>query len=199
MGYDVRMIANLKGTVLRHDNSSIVLDVSSVGYRVFTTTVGLEKAKSAAHDKEISLYTHLSVRENAMDMYGFFEEQELYFFEMLLSVSGIGPKSALSILNIADVDTLQSAISENDSSYLTKVSGIGAKSAQRIVIELQDKIDSVHSKGAQGVRNEDVDVLEALTALGYSHTEVRKVIREISSDIEGTQARIKQALKMLGK
>ena len=199
MRYDRCMIAGLIGTHIRHDNTSIVLNVSGVGYRVFMTAAGLEQAKSTPDTKEISLFTHLAVRENAQDLYGFYEEDELFFFEMLLSVSGIGPKSALGILNIADVPTLRDAIAENDSSYLTKVSGIGAKSAQKIVLELQGKIDGLIATSTAESRTDDIDTLEALTALGYSQHEVRNALKEIPKDVEGASDRIKHALKLLGK
>jgi Holliday junction DNA helicase RuvA len=190
------MIANLAGELLRSDNTSIVLDVNNVGYRVFMTSAGLEQARAT---KNISLFTHLAVRENSQDLYGFFDEEELFFFEMLLSVSGIGPKSALGILNIADVGTLRDAIAENDSSYLTKVSGIGAKSAQKIVLELQGKIDSLPQSSTKESRSGDLDTLEALVALGYSQTEVRAALKEVPKDIESTSERIKQVLQQLGK
>ena len=199
MGYDRCMIANLRGLVLRTHITSIILDVSGVGYRVFMTTAGLELTKSTPKNKETSLFTHLAVRENSQDIYGFFDEDELFFFEMLLSVSGIGPKSALGILNIADVETLRDAIAENDSSYLTKVSGIGTKSAQKIVLELQGKIDGLVSVSSKESRSDDIDTLEALTALGYTQGEVRGALKEIPKDIEGTNARIKEALKLLAK
>jgi Holliday junction DNA helicase RuvA len=193
------MIANLRGSVLRSDNTSIVLDVSGVGYKVFLTKAGIETAKLSSSGSEISVFTYLAVRENSQDLYGFFDEQELYFFEMLLSVSGIGPKSALGILNIADVGTLRDAISENDSSYLTKVSGIGAKSAQKIVLELQGKIDSMATTSTTESRSDDLDTVDALTALGYSQVEVRRALKEIPKDAEGPGERIKEALKLLGK
>jgi len=193
------MIANLTGELLRTDNVSIVLNVGGIGYRVFVTSVGLETAKSGPKDTSISLFTHMVVRENSQDLYGFFDEQELYFFEMLLSVSGIGPKSALGILNVADVDTLRNAISENDSSYLTKVSGIGAKSAQKIVLELQGKIDTLITDGTSYSRTKDLDTLDALITLGYSQSEIRNAIKEIPKDVEETGERIKHALKLLGK
>lgn len=192
------MIANLTGTLLRSDNTSIVLDVNGVGYRVFMTTVGLEMAKASANEA-VSLFTHLAIRENAQDLYGFYEEEELYFFEMLLSVSGIGPKSALGVLNVADITTLREAILGNDSSYLTKVSGIGTKSAQKIVLELQGKIDSLPHTATKEARLEDIDTMDALVALGYSQAEVRNTLKEIPKDVRETNERIKQALKLLGK
>ena len=133
-----------------------------------------------------------------MDLYGFQDKEELHFFELLISVSGIGPKSALSILNIAPIETLKEAVITNDSSYLTKVSGIGTKSAQKIVIELQDKIENTAEEGSLELRA-DVDVLDALKALGYNTNEVRMAIKEIPKDTKDTSAKIKEALRILGK
>lgn len=193
------MIANLIGTILRHDDNSIVLDVKGVGYRIFMTAVGLTTANSTSKSQDISLFIHHVIRENSMDLYGFFDEQEQYFFELLLSVSGIGPKSALSILNIADVSTLREAIAENDSSYLTKVSGIGTKSAQKIVLELHGKLDSMPGESTEASRSGDIDTIDALVALGYSQGEVRAALKEIPKDIEDASEKIKQVLKLLGK
>ena len=133
------MIAQLTGIVAHRDKSSIILDVKGVGYRIFVSSGTLEQLHRQK-EGSVSFFTHLSVRENALDLYGFLEQEELHFFEMLISISGIGPKSALGILSIADVETLKQAISSGDSSYLTKVSGIGTKIAKKIVLELNDTI-----------------------------------------------------------
>ena len=124
------MIAQLTGIVTHKDGGSIILDVAGVGYRIFVSPDTLEQLHEQKEDSA-SLFTHLSVRENALDLYGFLEQEELHFFEMLISISGIGPKSALAILSIADIQTMKQAILSGDSSYLTKVSGIGIKNANR--------------------------------------------------------------------
>lgn len=192
------MIQHLEGTLLDTGVSEILLSVQGVGYRIFVTNITLENLKKAAKKGPISVFTYLAVRENAMDLYGFEEKEGLHFFELLVSVSGIGPKSALSILNIAPVEALKEAIVSNDSSYLTKVSGIGAKSAQKIVIELQGKIGVVEDSSG-GSRKADVDVLEALKALGYNTKEIRLILKEIPDSITNTNDRIKEALRLLGK
>ena len=198
IGYHYGMIEHLTGTLLDSGTSEVVIEVGGVGYRVFATSATIESLKKTSKNGSVSVFTHLAVRENAMDLYGFSEKEELRFFELLLSVSGIGPKSALSILNIAPIQTLKEAVASNDSSYLTKVSGIGTKSAQKIVIELQGKIGAVDEMIGEG-RKGDVDVLEALRALGYSTHEIRSTLKEIPDDIKDTNGRIKEALRMLGK
>ena len=143
------------------------------------------------------MWTHLAVRENALDLYGFIERSELEFFEMLITISGIGPKSALGILSVAPVDTLRRAISSGDTSYLTKVSGIGRKNAEKIVVELRDKLGAIDAN-AGGTLREEVDALSALEALGYSAREAREALKAVGNNAISTQEKLKAALKSLG-
>lgn len=176
--------------------SFVTIDVSGVGYRAFVTTdaaITLKKETS-----EVVLYTHMAVRENSQDLYGFLDKKELTFFELLLSVSGIGPKSALSILSLASVEAIGQAVAEGDTSYLTKVSGIGRKNAEKIVLELSDKLGVLES-GNETRFSGDIETLEALTSLGYSQSEARDALKEVSKEFVGTNDRLKEALKLLGK
>ncbi|MCE9548799.1 Holliday junction branch migration protein RuvA, partial [Candidatus Nomurabacteria bacterium] len=130
----------------------------------------------------------------AFDLYGFLDRQELEFFEMLINVSGIGPKGALSILGVASIETLKKAINTNDTSYLTKISGIGKKTAEKIIIELRDKVGKdTEGNSLQG----ELDALEALKSLGYSQNEAREALKKVSTE-ENTNTRIREALKILG-
>lgn len=189
------MISYIQGKIIDHLDQSLVILAGDIGHRVYATEAALSRHNIGS---DVELYTHLAVRENALDLYGFDTKDELRFFELLISVSGIGPKSGLAVLNVADVATLSSAIIQNDSSYLTKVSGIGAKSANKIVLELQGKVKEVMGD-KEAANTDDMDVLEALQALGYSAHEVRDAIKTIPSEIEGANARIKEALRILGK
>lgn len=184
------MIEQLKGTVVYKNTDSVVLEVNGVGYKIFVTPDTITKLV----EEPTSLWTHLAVRENALDLYGFVERDDLKFFELLLGISGIGPKSALGVLAVADTNTLQNAISTGDISYLTKVSGIGKKSAERIVIELRDKIGKVSS-----VNNlqEDTDVLDALIVMGYSAVEIRVALKQTPKTSTSTKSKIKETLKLL--
>ena len=184
------MIAYLKGIVLYKETHALVLDVSGVGYRVSATTDSLTDLSPG---KEIGLYTHMAVREQALDLYGFLNKDDRDFFEKLLSVSGIGPKSALAIMNLAPASLLRSAIASNDSAYLTKVSGIGKKTAEKILLELRDTFEKtgVESSAASSY---DADVLQALEALGYNARAAREAIRTIPADVVGVSERIKAAL-----
>jgi len=186
------MIGRIEGIVVETSAGHTLIDTGHIGYIVFATPDTLSKVRKA---KTATLWTHLVVRENALDLYGFLEKDELELFELLLSISGIGPKSALGILSLTTVDTLRSAVSEENSAYLTKVSGIGRKMAQKIVIELKDKlIAGPEGTGLKG----DEDALEALVSMGYSLSESRKALREISADIENSNDRLREALKLLG-
>lgn len=192
------MIAHLSGTLMFASDRFIVIDVGGVGYKVRVALDTLREIRGNTGSK-VDLWTHLVVREDVLDLYGFRAEAELEFFEMLISVSGIGPKSALGILNIAPVDHLKQAISRGDAAALTKVSGIGAKSAQKIIIELQEKLGGHEGDVGTGVLREEHDAIEGLMALGYSTKEARDALHLIPATIVGPAARIKEALKKLGK
>jgi len=191
VGYYLEMIGHIKGKVLETNHERVIVEMSGIGYIIFATHDTLSKISKS---KEAELWTHLAVRENSMDLYGFLDREELELFEMLLSVSGIGPKSALGILSIATVETLKSAVSEENSSYLTKVSGIGRKTAQKIVIELKDKIGESLEGGS--IKGEE-DTLEALVAMGYSLSEARDALKEVPREIESSNERLREALKLL--
>ncbi|NQV87963.1 MAG: Holliday junction branch migration protein RuvA [Parcubacteria group bacterium] len=191
------MIGKIEGKIVHKDLRFVIVDVSGVGYKVYGTHSITGKTGSG---EKISLWTYLAVRENALDLYGFTTKEELDFFELLISVSGIGPKSALGILNIATIKTLRQAVSSGDTSHLTKVSGIGKKNAEKIVLELKDKLEGLESEDGVGnshMKNE-VDAIEALKSLGYSQIEAREALKKVSKDIIATGEKVKQALKILG-
>lgn len=187
------MIRHLSGTIIVHDLGHIILDVNGVGYLVYISN---ETAKTFVGKKDISVWTHLAVRETSMDLFGFADLDELSLFEMLIGVSGIGPRSALAVLSLASPDLLRRAIAQSDLSYLTKVSGIGKKTAEKIILELKDKIGRSGFEGAE--LSGDADVLEVLTSLGYSHNEAREAVKSIPAEANGTSERVKEALKKLG-
>ena len=191
------MISHLSGTVLGVYKNFIVLDVHGVGYKVHCTENTLTKTSS---ETELSLHTYLAVRENAMDLFGFETQNELELFTMLISINGIGPRSALGIIGLESSEKLVGAISEGDISYLTKVSGVGKKSAEKIVLELKDKVgllDAEHTSDTIILRQEEEDILEALKTLGYRADEARDALRQIPKEIEGQGQIVKEALKIL--
>jgi Holliday junction DNA helicase RuvA len=190
------MIARLEGKIVYTAEKFVVVDVHGVGYKVYSTT---DTIALCTEDMGVTFWIYTAVRENALDLYGFSTIEELSFFELLLDVSGIGPKSALSIIALASIDTLKRAIATGDTSYLNKVSGIGKKTAEKIVIELRDKLQAFKSEGTTSTTlRAESDVVEALKSLGYSQNEARDALKQVSTTTEGTNARIKEALKILG-
>lgn len=191
------MISHITGEILLKGDRFAIIDVSGVGYKVY---ISIDTMRKIGNDGEkVSLWTYLAVRENALDLYGFIENAEVELFELLISISGVGPKSALAIMSVAPLDTLKAAISSGDTSYLTKVSGIGKKNAEKIVLELRDKLGVLESESVGGVMSEDSDVVDALVAMGYSAVEAREALKQVAQEVSGTSARIKEALKNLSK
>jgi Holliday junction DNA helicase RuvA len=188
------MIASLAGTLAFRGTKYLIVEVGGVGYKVSTS---LETAKTLPKKGErVELFTHLAVRETALELYGFSTMAELEMFEMLISISGIGPRSALGVLSVAPLDSLKRAIASGETAYLTKISGIGRKTAEKIMLELKDKLG-----GVDGVvlSNEETDALDALIALGYNAREAREVLHKLPRDIESIDGKLKEALKLLGK
>lgn len=190
------MIGKLEGLCVgTTPEGSALIDVGGVGYAVHVTAPTLTRLVGSK--KPAELLIHTAVREDALDLYGFETAEELIFFKQLMSVSGIGPKSALGILNVNDVSHLKRSIMQGDATALTKVHGIGKKSAERIVVELRDKVvgDIGGVKGAGGSEGEVVD---ALLALGYRVEEARNALKEIGSTGRDVSERVAAALKYLG-
>ncbi|MEI6296781.1 MAG: Holliday junction branch migration protein RuvA [bacterium] len=192
------MISQLKGKITYAGDRFVIIDVGGVGYKVFTTSDILLNIDNDPA-KTITLWTYLSVKEDALDLYGFQEKTELDFFEKIISVSGIGPKKALGILSIAPVETLRKAISSRDISYLTQVSGIGSKNAEKIVLELKDKMGPIEGEIDHGGMKEESDIIMAIKSLGYTANDARNVLKKIPKEITGVSDKIKWALKELGK
>lgn len=190
------MIGKIRGTVDLITEKYVLVSPGGISYRIFCTADTLAQFSLGM---ETALFTYFSVREDSQELYGFLSLSEQNFFELLLAVPGIGPKSALGILSIATIETLEKAIGTGDTSYLTKVSGIGKKTAEKIVLELRDKIRAgVDMKETPGALRAESDVVEALKSLGYSQNEARDVLKQVPSEIVGTNARIKEALRILG-
>jgi Holliday junction DNA helicase RuvA len=191
------MIIQLEGIVKFKTERFVVLDVNGVGYRIFVSFETLRKIPKKA--EKIKFWTHLYVRENALDLYGFLNYAELEFFEQLIQISGIGPKSALSVLAVAPLDVLRKAIASGETSYLVKVSGIGQRLAEKIIVELKDKLGSLGAEREPGVFKEEEEALEALRSLGYSLNESRTALRDLPENVRGTENIVKEALKNVNK
>ena len=190
------MIGSLKGKIIHKTEKFLILETSGVGYKINVSPDTLSQLKKQGNETMFWIHTH--VREDTLDLYGFLDYPELEFFEMLLGVSGIGPKSALAILGITSIETLRHAIATGDTSYLTKISGIGRKTAEKIVIELRDKIAEKVSQLGEKTLQGELDTLEALKSLGYSQNEARAALKKVKPDTD-TNAKIREALKILGQ
>lgn len=194
------MIAEIRGEVWGKSESrgswSLVVGAGGIGWKIYATD---NAALRAEEGKSVRLFTHMAVRDDAMELYGFTEKSDLSLFNLFLSVSGIGPKKALAILNVAATATLKKAIRKNDLAYLTQVSGIGKKNAEKILLELKDKISAQDEDMDDSDFREESDAVEAIRALGYQAGEARNALREIGSEITGVSSRVKAALKYLGK
>lgn len=189
------MISFVKGEILYIGADFLEVLCGNSGYKVYcpANTIGAYTVGAQAE-----LFTHLHVREDAHTLYGFQTRDERDFFEMLLGVSGIGPKGGLGVLATARLDMLKKAIASGDTSLLTRVSGIGQKKAQRIIIELKDKVGEIAGAGDKSLQ-ESGDVIEALVGLGYSRYQAEQALRKVPEDIEGVERKVKEALKILGK
>lgn len=185
------MIGHLEGRVIFKGEKYAILDVGGVGYKIFANPETLKQVSP----ESASLWTHLHVREDALDLYGFLNKSELEFFELLISISGIGPRSALGILAVAPVDTIKRAVGSGDTTYLTKVSGVGRKTAEKVVLELKDKMGFGKNGLSPEEFKDDADLVEALVVLGYSQRDAREMIQKIPKDVSGRENRLKSALK----
>ena len=197
MSYAWDMIAQLEGVLELIAERFIVVKVGGVGYKVFCGADTL--AKMSGRGERVLLWTHQHVREDMLDLYGFLHFAELEFFELLISISGIGPRGALSVLGVAPVDTLKKAIAAGDTSYLTRVSGIGKKTAEKIVLELREKMSGRGVSVEAPELKDEADALEALIGLGYSQREAREALAQVPDSLATVEKRIGAALQKLGK
>ena len=186
------MIASLRGTLAEKQPDSLVLDVGGVGYELFTTVDDWGAAK-VGH--ESSYYVYEQIREDAHNLYGFTELGSKQLFVQLLSVNGVGPKMALTILSSAGEIRLRQAITAGDPELLRGVSGVGPKTAQRVVLDLRGKVEG----GAAGLAPVMDSAYQALVALGYTPAQATQAVFAIPDDITEEQARVKAALKGLSK
>lgn len=185
------MIAKLKGTVDELVPDGLLLDVNGVVYKVYATQYTCALLRTG---QDTTLITHLDIKENSHTLYGFLYSDERDVFELLLQVSGVGPKSALSILNTSNPKTILEGIGSHDAAYFRKLTGIGQKTAEKIIVTLKDKVEAIVTDS----HTDKQDAIEALVALGYSKKDARDVIVGMPGELSSEQI-IKEALKMLAK
>ena len=190
------MISVIKGTIELNTEKYVIIDVNGIGYKVFISANTFKNLPEKG--EKVKLYTSLYVREDIMALYGFLTQEELEFFELLISISGIGPKGALGVLSVAPIKSLKRAIASGETEILTKVSGIGKKIAGKIILELRCKIEYISEEDGKKVGS-DSEALDALVSLGYKLNEAREALRKIPEDIKDIGKKVKEALKILGK
>ncbi len=189
------MIASVEGIISGKDQQSASVLVGGVGLRLWSVPRLLKGLPGVGEFAKF--YTHLHVREDILELYGFPDEAELRLFELLISISGVGPKSALSILEVAELAKLTAAIQEGRADLLTQASGIGRKTAERIILELRGKVVAPHSEATVQKMEGDADVVEALHSLGYKREEAKAAVGKVPDSVKGLQERLKAALKLL--
>lgn len=187
------MISRLKGQIEENNLTNIVIDVSGVGYKVNCT---IEDSKELQVGSNISIHTFLDVKETSMELYGFLEEENKKLFELLLTVNGVGPKTALNILNSTSSTTLIEGIASGDPKHLQEISGLGKKQCEKLVMTLKDKVvgEELDEKTVAGTS----DAIEALVSLGYTKKDARDIVSKIDKKL-GTEEIIREALKSLNK
>ncbi len=191
------MISYLRGKIINKSLNYAILEVAGIGYQVFAGENFLNELKISS---EVEVYTHHQVREEASDLYGFKNMEDLELFELLLTVSGVGPKSALGVISMASANDIKEAIIRGDANLLTKVSGIGKKTAERLVLELKTKV--LRGSASSGLESPSLmgsDEIDALMSLGYSLNEARSAFNLVDPSITDSGERVKAALKKMAK
>ena len=177
------MIRQIRGRVLSVGPVSATVEVAGFGVEV-----RMSSPQTLPVGAEARLATHLALKQDGLELYGFPDAAERDFFELILSVPGVGPKTALSVLRRSSREALEGAIGTRDLAYLTKVVGLGKKTAEKMLVELHDKVGTRSHDGADG------EVFDTLVALGYTEREARKALQAVSDDVTGKDARLKAAL-----
>lgn len=187
------MIASIQGKVAATHNDHLIINVNGLGYKVFVP----ENARSHRNDDTIFLHTHLVVREDSLTLYGFSTPSELQLFETLLTISGVGPRVALAILSTLSVDNLRNAVVSERPEILTRVPGIGKKTAQKILFELKDKISTgLDAAPVDSFDDINSDVIDTLVALGYSIVEAQTAVQALPKDApDDVEERVRLALE----
>lgn len=190
------MIAHINGTIVEKFNNSVIVDVHGVGYEITLSALDFDSAELGANQK---FYTYHAIRETAEDLYGFTSLAAKKLFEMLISVNGIGPKAAMSILSLASPEEVRNAIANADSAFVAKASGVGKKSAERVIVDLSDKVGIPSHYGAtkiiqRGPVVENDEALDALIALGFPLKEATAALAEVDASLP-VEERIRLALR----
>jgi len=192
------MISYIKGEVVKKGIDYLILDNNNIGYYINTSFSTLEKI---SEKEKIIILTYMHIREDIIALYGFLTSDEMDLFKKLISVNGIGPRAGLSVLSTYEVNTVKEIILKEDVSGLSKVPGIGKKTASKIILELKDKVGTVEElKGSEIVVSSEMsDVIEALTSLGFNYAEVKRTLGNMELSGKSENDIIKEALKNLNR
>lgn len=186
------MIAHVYGVLVeKFGPSSVIVDVNGVGYEV---QVAAGDFDDTLLDSKVKFYTYHHIREQSQDLYGFSSLVAKKLFEMLISVQGVGPKAALAILSLGDHEAVRNSIANGDSIFIAKANGVGKKTAERVVVDLSDKVGLAVKYSSTPAMNKNDEALEALMALGYNLNDASKALEDIDKDLP-TAARVTQALR----
>lgn len=201
------MIAYLKGIIVAVTDGRLILDVNDVGYQIYIS--GREASMMPGRGETVKIHTYLDVKEDAMNLYGFLEEDDLEMYKLLLTVNGIGPKAALGVLSVLTADEIRFAVLSEDAKTISRAPGIGGKTAKKLILELKDKLSledafekklehSIQPGAQEGVAEARDEAVQALTALGYSGSDALKAVRkvEITEEMD-TETILKLALKQM--
>lgn len=188
------MIGTIKGTIDYREESSVIVDVNGVGYKVLVS-----ESLTAHPGDAIKLFTHTHVREDLLELYGFSEPQDLKLFEYLISVSGVGCKTALTIFSVGSRREIIDAIIKNDVSFFTAVPRLGKKNAQKIIIELKNKLGGEEDLDLSQDGSDTLEVVAALTSFGFTPAESRAALKNLQGKGETVGEKVRLALKYLGK
>lgn len=189
------MLYCLTGKLIQRKENYFILEMGGLGLKIFASLATLKALPEI--NESAKVFTHLHIKEDAWDIYGFTSKLELDFFEKLISVNGVGPKTALNILNIDTAERLMAAINEGRVDLLTKASGIGRKTAERVVVELKGKFSQMDSGEIAGLMESDSDIMDVLQNLGYTKAQAKQAVSKVDSKIKNIEDRIKAALKIL--
>ena len=195
------MISFIRGLVADTTENAVILENNGIGYEIFMTGSSIEQVSRI--DGEVKIHTYFQVREDAMQLYGFLSKDDLEMFRLLLNVNGIGPKAALGVLAGLTADELRFAVLSDDIKTISKAPGIGKKTAQKLILELKDKLKLAHEQEAASVSGSLIhdgrqEAAEALIALGYSSTDAMKAVRKVTDvSPDDVEALLKAALKQL--
>lgn len=191
------MIHSISGTLVQKRDNFFVVDTGQIAFKLLAS--GGILSRLPALGEKIRVYSYLYFREDALELYGFLEEKELGLFEKLNSVSGIGPKSALAVMGVVQIDQLVMAINEGRIELLTRASGIGRKTAERIILDLKGKLSLTAAPQTLSLMESDLELEETLVALGYGRAQAKTALQNIDPKITGFKERLKEALRRTKK